>query len=411
VAVLSRKITVLALVLALCASFALGASGASAQDRKQSSKMLSVTPGNKIANGESINPVISGDRRWADVIAFESTASDLVRGDTNGERDIFMIHRAGKYGNDGTSWRGGDTVLISAPKGGKANGPSFAPAVDGAFTTRASCIAFLSDASNLVVGDTNGVTDAFVSRGPGKSLSRVSLPGGRQGNEATTEVAVSGDCSHIAFVTGGQLFVRVGSSTTQVRASGAASGPSFAKGKDTNDLVFAASGGVYLSKNGTGSPSLIAAGGKNPAYNDLKRRVVAYEKSFAGVTQLAYRDVGKGEKVISSFNNAFGDGESRDPIIGNSGFYVAFESDATNLGINAARSRGDVNGQTDIYLYSDVRRLTITQSTNDKKKILPGGGANPAMSYYANYILFDTPASLSRGVGDRQVFLRYLGPI
>jgi len=35
-------------------------------------------------NGPSTNAVISGDRRYARIIAFESEASDLVRGDTNG---------------------------------------------------------------------------------------------------------------------------------------------------------------------------------------------------------------------------------------------------------------------------------------------------------------------------------------
>src|SRR5207245_1141078 len=89
-----------------------------------------------------------------------------------------------------------------------ANGPSFSPVVDGAFKHEPSCIAFLSAASNLVSGDRNGKVDAFVSRGPGGTPTRVSTPGGRQAGEDTTAVAVSGDCSRIAFVTGGRLYVR-----------------------------------------------------------------------------------------------------------------------------------------------------------------------------------------------------------
>ena len=37
------------------------------------------------------------------------------------------------------------------------------------------------------------------------------------------------------------------------------------------------------------------------------------------------------------------------------------------------------------------------------------GGENPYMSFYSNYIVFDTPSSLDRGSGDRQVFMRYVG--
>ena len=76
-----------------------------------------------------------------------------------------------------------------------ANGPSFSPAVDGSFNSRPSCVAFLSAASNIVGGDTNGLVDAFVSRGPGGKPRRVSLPGGQRASADTTSVAVSGDCS------------------------------------------------------------------------------------------------------------------------------------------------------------------------------------------------------------------------
>ena len=93
-------------------------------------------------------------------------------------------------------------------------------------------------------------------------------------------------------------------------------------------------------------------------------------------------------------------------MIGNSGYYVTFESDASNLQTSAAGSSNDNNGKTDVFLYTDTRKITLVQSVNAAGDLLPGGGANPGMSFYANYIVFDAPAG-----GAGQIFMRYLGGI
>src|SRR5947209_15771383 len=91
-------------------------------------------------NGPSTKPVISGDRRYARIIAFQSTASDLVRGDTNGLQDVFAIRRAGNIDNTGTKWQAGKTMLLSRGVSGQpANGPSFDAAVDGDFHHAPKC--------------------------------------------------------------------------------------------------------------------------------------------------------------------------------------------------------------------------------------------------------------------------------
>jgi hypothetical protein len=98
-------------------------------------------------------------------------------------------------------------------------------------------------------------------------------------------------------------------------------------------------------------------------------------------------------------------------VIGNSGYYVAFESGASNLGVNALGRTGDRNGVYDSYLYTDVRDLTLVQSVREKAEPLPGGGQNPSMSYYANYIVFDSPGPMGTRQGDHQIYMRYLGPV
>jgi hypothetical protein len=381
----------------------------SAASRQQATLLISRSLDGGVPNGTSTNAVISGDKRYSRVIAFQSDASDLVAGDTNGVTDIFAVSRAGPVSNTGEPWTPGRTVLISRPQsGGLADGPSFSPAVDGSFHRAPSCVAFLSAATNLVPGDTNGKVDAFVSPLTGGPPRRISVPGGSQADQDTTDVAVSGDCKLMAFVTGGRLYLWKAGQAREINAPGVASDPSFSTGL-RNDLVFAADGGVFLAKNGTGRPRLVAAGGGNPVYNDIKRQVLAYQVTRNGRTEIAYRDLGKREQIISAHDGALGNGDSTNPVIGNAGYYVTFQTEATNLGTNALGGTGDGNAKPDVYLYTNVRKITLVQSVEQKAVPLPGGGQNPSMSFYANYLVFDSPAPLGDPQGPHQIYMRYLG--
>src|SRR4051812_49773198 len=100
-------------------ALAAGAPPAAAQE--QSTALISRAADGGTPNGPSANAVISGDRRYARIIAFESTASDLVRGDTNGATDVFAVKRRGRINNKGTRWSGGKAVLVSRGRGAPAN--------------------------------------------------------------------------------------------------------------------------------------------------------------------------------------------------------------------------------------------------------------------------------------------------
>src|SRR3954447_348795 len=158
-----RRIAAVAVPVALSSIAAVVGAGTSAADapataaRTQNTKLVSRSVTGGVPNGPSTNGVISNDRRWARVIAFQSDASDIVRGDSNGQTDVFAVKRAGHVNNKGTRWRPGKTILLSRGRGGRpANGSSFSPAVDGAFKVKPKCVAFLSSASNLAGRDTNG---------------------------------------------------------------------------------------------------------------------------------------------------------------------------------------------------------------------------------------------------------------
>ncbi len=79
-----------------------------------------------------------------------------------------------------------------------ANGASFAPVTDAAGHT----VAFLSDATNLVPNDTNGVIDAFVWQKPAGTIRRVSVAtDGTQANGQTTAVMISENGRYVLLLT------------------------------------------------------------------------------------------------------------------------------------------------------------------------------------------------------------------
>ncbi|MEA2132558.1 MAG: hypothetical protein QOC68_467 [Solirubrobacteraceae bacterium] len=142
----------------------------------------------------SRNPAISQDKRFARLAAFEA--------DTGGTTNVFVVRRADGYGDNGTPWHAGAEVLASRGLGGQpANGPSTQPSLDGTSRVAPHCVAFVSAASNLVPGDTNGRPDAFLYDLRSGSVRRVSLNSrGRQSSGTVSEVAVNGLCTRVAFV-------------------------------------------------------------------------------------------------------------------------------------------------------------------------------------------------------------------
>ena len=144
---------------------------------------VSVDSSGAQGNGPSGEPAISADGRF---IAFSSQASNLVDGDTNASRDIFVHDR-----------ETGITQRVSvASDGTQANGSSGQPAIsaDGRF------VAFFSFAANLVPGDTNGTGDVFLHEIQTGLTRRVSVStGGAQGNGFSSTPSISGDGRLIAF--------------------------------------------------------------------------------------------------------------------------------------------------------------------------------------------------------------------
>src|SRR5262249_39658539 len=106
----------------------------------------------------SLLPVLSAD---GSVIAFESDAGNLVAGDTNGHRDVFVRDRAQ-----------GITERVSIDSSGaEGNDWSATATISG----DGSLVGFTSQASNLVNNDSNYSDDVFVHSRVTGIIERVSV--------------------------------------------------------------------------------------------------------------------------------------------------------------------------------------------------------------------------------------------
>ncbi len=213
--------------------------------------LLSASAAGAEGNGDSFAPALSADGL---TVVFESHASNLVAGDTNGVRDVFLwsglnrgaglkrisVSAAGVQGNsesyeptvsgDGrvvafstgasnltagvsgtstinvvrTDVATGTHTLITANRVGGAGVGGARPAL----SEDGNRLAFSSFSSQLVAGDGNGLWDIFVYQHDTASLRRVSLTstGGErnQGTESASRVvtpAISGNGRFVAYAT------------------------------------------------------------------------------------------------------------------------------------------------------------------------------------------------------------------
>lgn len=141
------------------------------------------TNGGQATGGDSGNPTVSATGRF---VVYDSLAKNLIKSDTNKSSDVFIRDRQART-----------TKRVSIRNGGgQGNAWSFDPTI----SNSGRYIAFSSDATNLVKGDTNRKRDGFVRDRLNKKVRRVSVAaGGGQGRGNSDDVAISGDGRFATF--------------------------------------------------------------------------------------------------------------------------------------------------------------------------------------------------------------------
>ncbi len=322
------------------------------------------------ANGPSFDPALSADGRY---VAFASQADNLVLGDTNGRQDIFVRDLVT-----------GLTERVSvASGGGQADGDSFYPALsaDGRY------VVFASDASNLVVGDTNQSRDIFVHDRHTGQTRRVSVSsGGDQADRDATLPAISGDGRYVVFESlatnlvpddrnnTSDIFLHDTVAGTTVRISVAADG---------------------TEADGPSHLAAISADGRVIGFRSFATNLVEGDSNRTWDVFVVERETGWVERVSLASDGTQGNPslvnpqlEPARPSLSADGRFVAFQSDADNL------VPDDTNQVADVFVRDRQTNQTERVSVGNDGSQGQAHAFRPAISGDGRYVAF-----LSRATG------------
>jgi hypothetical protein len=319
------------------------------RDRQMNTTVrVSVSSTGSQSNGNSWLPRISED---GDTVVYTSEATNLISSDSNNRWDIFVFNRLN-----------GQTERVSISTSGvQANGDSGdnkTPAIsaDGRY------IAFTSEASNLVTGDTNSFCDmngdgtanencpdVFVRDRTNGTTERVSLNNsGEQGNNYSMLPSISNDGRYVAFYSMANnlvdndtntcltlyysmgpcpdVFVRDRQAGTTVRVSVSSSG-----GQGTVDPIY------YFK------PPAISGDGRYVAFESADTTLASGATN--GYSQILIHDRQTHETTLVSANTYGWQGNEWSncpPDLSTNGRYVTFYSSASDLVTDDANDLADI---------------------------------------------------------------------
>jgi Tol biopolymer transport system component len=329
----------------------------------RSLELISVNTSGGVANGSSFQSALSFDGQF---VAFDSTASDIVLGDSNGAADIFVRGRAL-----------GTTSRVSlAFGGGEANGASTSPALssDGHY------VVFQSDASNLVDSDNNSASDIFLRDLTTNLTELISTGATGQGNGPSFVPAVSADGRFVTFYSLASNFV-----------AGDTPGTADVFLRDrllgTTQLISASAASVR-GNNFSWNPSL-SADGHYVAFESAASNLVAGDTNSSNDIFLFDRLTGGLTLISHALGGGPADGGSTAPKISADGTAVVFYSAASNLTAGG-------NTDNDLFLYlvatGAVSQVNLTPAGTDPDFPIFAATA-PTLSADGATIAFSSQAS------------------
>lgn len=270
-------------------------------------EIVSVSSTGRQAEDLSSFPDISADGRF---VAFDSDASNLVRGDRNATTDVFRHDRAT-----------GETILVSVSSDGQQGAiSSHAPAIsaDGRY------IVFHAN-SALVPADTNNNTDVYVRDVQAGTTTLVSVAlDGSAGNNTSFIQDISGDGRFVAFVSDATNLIPndVNDTEPNVYVRDLVAG--------TTELASVGSDGTRANVGFFDIPS-ISANGRFIAFSTFTSLVPEDTQPSSLDIYLRDRLNGTTELISISSDETPGDGRSEAPSVSADGRFVAFQSDSGNF--------------------------------------------------------------------------------
>ena len=284
---------------------------------------ISLSSAHRQGNRPSYTAGISANGRY---VAFTSLGTNLVPGDTNGRQDAFVYdRRSGQNERVSVSSSGTQARPGRDPNGGSA---ALGISADGRY------VLFRSDASNLVRGDTDGKSDAFIHDRVTGQTRRIPPVG-----VGVTDGALSADGRYAVLGAAGKVF--------------------------RYDLRNRRLLELTKSANGWSDEPSLSADGRYVAFTSIASNLVHADTNQ--LPDVFVRDVLTGKTARVSVTSAGKQGVGRRnsngsnaSTISSDGRYVAFHSDMENL------VRGDTNGVFDIFVHDRLTGTTQRVSVSSR---------------------------------------------
>jgi len=347
-------------------------------------KLVSASAAGAEGNGDSWAPAISADGL---AVAFESYASNLVAGDTNGVRDVF--------GWAATDPAGIERLSVGAG-GVEANAASYGPTVSG----DGRVVAFMSGASNLTPG-VSGTSEIHVIRRDvvAGTNTLVSVNAAGVAKEAGNPV-LSEDGNRLAFSTFWPLLASDTNNLWDIYvydhgASSLQRVSLTSTGGERNQGTESASRSVAPAISGNGRYVAYATTASNVVPGDTNGMqdvfvtdtqtgaVTRASVSSAGVQGNADSPVGQGERVALSYD----------------GTWVAYSTASNTLGAGAGTS-----GISNMVMHNRV--TGETRAVSDQTT---GSVGAAAMSRSGAYVVFGAANQLDGRFASSGLFSRFTG--
>ncbi|MFN0205455.1 MAG: TolB family protein [Planctomycetota bacterium] len=327
-------------------------------------EIVSVSSLSVLGDSHSNDPSISADGRF---VAFWSHASNLNSGDMNTNPDVFVHDR-----------QTGLTEIVSRSSSGtQGNSESYDPSI----SADGRIVAFMSYASNLVVGDTNGTFDVFVHDRQTGLTEIVSISSsGTLGNNYSYEPSISADGRFVAYRSNASNLI-----------SGDTNGfpDVFVHDRQTGltEIVSISSSGVQ-GNYGSYQPS-ISADGRFVAFGSFASNLISGDMNANQDVFVHDRQTGLTEIVSISSSGTQGNSASYEPSFSADGRFIAYNSTASNLVEN------DTNGFPDVFLHDRQTSLTdrVSVSTSGGQGNGNSFSSGPSISANGQYVAFSSVAS------------------
>jgi len=246
-------------------------------------------------------------------------------------------------------------------------------------------VAFVSLASTLVAGDTNGTSDVFVRDRVVGTTERVSVDsrgrqstGGDAGGVLDTNwgpPAISADGRYVAFAS---------SATNLVKGDRNGVADVFVRDRVTGTTERVSAASRKLEANGESSQPAISGDGRFVAFASFADNLVPNDTNFTSDVFVVDRTGGGPQRVSVSNTGQQGENRSESPSISADGRFVAFMSSSDAL------VPGDGDGASDVFVRDRVAGTTEGISVAPTPSGFGATSSSPAITPDGRFVAFDS---------------------